>query len=59
MANWTYTNGRLEARDENATLLCTLEAQPDQAVLADLLNANERLSDLLVTALAQTPTGRD
>lgn len=48
MANWTYANGRLEARNRAGVLLLIIPAAPIWACLADLFNANQRLSRVLL-----------
>jgi hypothetical protein len=48
MTNWIYTSGRLEARNQAGVLLLVIQAAPMWAPLADLFNANQRLSRLLL-----------
>lgn len=48
MTNWIYSNGQLEARNEAGALLLAIPAAPMWAALADLFNANQRLSRLLL-----------
>lgn len=48
MTNWTYASGRLEARNQAGALLLVIQAAPMWAPLADLFNANQRLSRLLL-----------
>lgn len=48
MTNWTYASGRLEARNDSGVVLLAISAEPTFAALADLFNANQRLSRLLL-----------
>jgi len=49
MTNWTYASGRLEARNTVGALLLAIPAAPMWAFLADLLNVNRALSQLILT----------
>lgn len=48
MANWTYQDGFILAYCDAGNVLCAIPAQPMFGFLADLLNANERLSNLIL-----------
>lgn len=48
MTNWTYASGQLEARNQAGALLLVIPAAPMWAPLADLFNANQSLSRLLL-----------
>lgn len=48
MTNWTYASGWLEARNEAGALRLLIPAEPIWAPLADLLNVNQPLSQLLL-----------
>lgn len=48
MTNWNYASGQLEARNETGALLLVIPAESMWAPLADLFNANQHLSRLLL-----------
>lgn len=48
MNNWTYTSGRLVARNEVGAVLCAPLIDTAWAPMADLLNVNTPFSQLLL-----------
>ncbi len=48
MTEWTYICGQLEARTHTGMLVLVIQAEPLWASLADLFNADERLSRVLL-----------
>lgn len=62
MTEWTYTRGQLEALNHTGMLVLVIQAEPLWASLADLFNADQRLSRVLlagygvVEKLASTST---
>jgi hypothetical protein len=48
MITWSYTSGHIQAHSAAQALLCTIPATAMWAPLADILNANQQLSQLLL-----------
>lgn len=48
MTNWTYTSGRLVARNEAGAVLCAPLVNEEWAPWADLLNAKPLFSQLVL-----------
>ncbi len=48
MVTWSYTSGCISAHNDASTLLCAIPASAVWVPLADILNANQQLSQLLL-----------